>query len=134
MENWDSLLGTQAGIAVLATWAINRLKRSKYFPWLSEHSDAANKWVGITIAALASAGLTMTGDASTGWQITVPPLDQLASAVIKMAAGIGLQQGAYRITTLPTTSTPPDVLVVKTGPPPAKTTVETFPSPELKEQ
>jgi len=134
LENWDSLLGTQAGIAVLATWAINRLKRSKYFPWLSEHSDAANKWVGITIAALASAGLTMTGDASTGWQITVPPLDQLAGAVIKMAAGIGLQQGAYRITTLPTTSTTPDVMVVKTGVPPARTTVETFPSPELKEQ
>jgi len=129
LENWDSLLGTQAGIAVLATWAINRLKRSKYFPWLSEHSDAANKWVGITIAALASAGLTMTGDASTGWQITVPPLDQLASAVIKMAAGIGLQQGAYRITTLPTTSTP-DVTVVRTGVPPAKTTVETFHSPD----
>ncbi len=134
MENWDSLLGTQAGIAVLATWAINRLKRSKYFPWLSEHSDAANKWVGITIAALASAGLTMSGDASTGWQITVPPLDQLAGAVIKMAAGIGLQQGAYRITTLPTTSTTPDVVVVKTGVPPARTTVETFPSPEIKEQ
>jgi len=131
MENWDSLLGTQAGVAVLTTWVINRLKRSRYFPWLDEHSDAANKWIGISIAAFVSAGLTMTGDASTGWQITVPPLDQLASAVIKMSAGIGLQQGAYRITTLPTTSTPPDVTVVKVGIPPAKTTVETFPSPEI---
>ncbi len=133
MENWDSLLGTQAGVAVLTTWVINRLKRSRYFPWLDEHSDAANKWIGISIAAFVSAGLTMTGDASTGWQITVPPLDQLASAVIKMSAGIGLQQGAYRITTLPTTSTPPDVMVVKTGIPPEKTTVETFPSPDNQE-
>jgi hypothetical protein len=134
MENWDSLVGTQMGIAVIITWAVNALKRSKYVPWLNEHSDVANKWIGIGVAAIASYGLTMSGDMSSGWQITIPPFDQLVNATIKMASGIGLQQGAYRITTLPTTSTPPDVMVVKTGIPPAKTTVETFPSPDLTDK
>lgn len=119
MENWDSLVGTQMGIAVMITWAVNAAKRSKWIPWLNENSDMANKWIGIAVAAIASYGLTMSGDPTTGWQITIPPLDQLVNATIKMASGIGLQQGAYRITTLPTTVTPPDVLVVKTGPPPA---------------
>lgn len=132
MENWDSLLATQVGFATGITWVITALKKSKYVPFITEHSQELNKWLGIGAAAILSYGITMQGDATSGWQISIPPLDQLLSATIKMSAGIGLQQIGYKFTIMPTNFTSPDIAVVKTEGHPPKTTVEVYSTPEGK--
>jgi len=136
MDNlWGSLAGTQLGAAVIITWVINRLKKSNRCTWVGTHTEQANRIAGMVAALACSLGLVFnsTGNAEVGWQIgiTVPPLGQLIKTVFDVAGGVGMQYGTYRLTTLPTYSTPPDVMIVdKTRPgAPPKTTVDVFPSP-----
>lgn len=130
MENWDSLLGNQIGIAVLTTGAINWLKKTPFCPFLSRNTENLNRWIGAGVAFLGTVGLTIqtAGSAATGWDIGihVPSLGALVTSVIQMSSGVGLQQASYKLGQL---VIDPSTLVVNTSiTTPAKTTVEQFPS------
>lgn len=77
--------------SALAVWFIQKLKTSKYFPWLTAETARASRAASILIAALASAGLGMAWTSSTHTLV----ISNLTWQVV----GLGLWHFAQHFTT-----------------------------------
>ena len=93
-------LSYQAGLAMAAVYLIQWLKGANWFPWLTRHTDLANKVVSFVLALFTAAGIEWhtTGTAMTGGSITItyPALSVVFTGVIRFITQIGLQEGFYR--------------------------------------
>lgn len=54
--NTDALT-TQIAISSIIIWLMNKLKKSRFFPFMTEFTERTNKWVGVIIAGLVSLGI-----------------------------------------------------------------------------
>jgi hypothetical protein len=95
-------LGTQATVAVLVSFAIQRLKASKYFPWLSGETEKLNRFVSIAIAALSGFGIFIVWDHQG-----ILTISGLTAANLFHAATHGIQQWAFQQTAYRTVIAPP---------------------------
>ena len=59
----DSLY-TQLTLSAIATWALQRVKDSPSFPWISAHTKSLNRVVAVVLSGLTSLGVTFTGTGS----------------------------------------------------------------------
>lgn len=79
---------------------IEMLKRAGWFPWLSQHSDTANRIVSWILALVSSAGLKFasSGSIGEGGTITIafPAVGEIVDGVLHFAGQGGLQEGLYR--------------------------------------
>lgn len=64
----DTNFSSQLVLAFLTTKIIEMIKRTSKVPWVTEQTDALNKWLGAFLAALSAAGIAVatTFDPSTG--------------------------------------------------------------------
>jgi hypothetical protein len=62
----DTALTEQITLAVIATYALQIIKKSKWFPWLTVESQKLNYIVGVVVAFGASVGVVATFDHTAG--------------------------------------------------------------------
>ena len=95
----DTPLPHQIGLSVAIVYAIQFLKRSQRFPWLSTNSDQVNRWVNFIAALAAGAGVhaSIHMDGSTGVLSIVFPkeLKELFHLALYVLAQWGIQMAYY---------------------------------------
>lgn len=91
----------QLSYAIIISYSIEKLKQWNWFPYLSHHSETANKAVAYVLAVFTGIGVhySATGDISTGGTITftIPALNVILENILHVATQIGLQNGCYRV-------------------------------------
>ena len=94
MEGPDEILAhlTLGGVVV---YGIEWLKGSGKFPWITASTKTLNRIVSLIAAAVVALGVGVTGDASHGWAISVPPLAALLAGVWETIKQLVLQQVLY---------------------------------------
>ena len=75
----DAMSHITAGAAVV--YALQWLKKAGWCSWVTEHTTGLNRAISALAAALIAFGISATGDANSGWTITIPPLQVLALGV-----------------------------------------------------
>ena len=98
----DQFIVNQITLAGIAVWVIQRLKASKWAPWLSDITDNANRIVAVVIASLSAAGIIVTYEWSgaTGQfslDITGLTATNVMEFLWKVVQSIVLQEGFYRV-------------------------------------
>lgn len=96
-----SAVAHQAGLVAITVWLIEFLKRWKAFRWINANTGSVTRVLS-TLCALASAlavQISVTGDASTGWQGTfaIPSVHILWDSFIRFAGQKMGQEGLYRL-------------------------------------
>lgn len=91
-------LADQAGIGVLAVYALQLLKGSKYFPWINANSAKVNRILSAAIAVATSVGITVAGNHNVGWTITIPDIHTLFVTFSRAATQYAGQQMLYHTT------------------------------------
>lgn len=92
-------LSTQLTLSAIASWGIERLKLSPWFPIISQKTDTFNRIVGVLSSGLTSLGVTFTNNAT--WQsggtfvITVPDGNAILIAGWHWLQAFVLQQIVY---------------------------------------
>lgn len=96
----DSIVADQLGSAYVITYAIEWLKRANWFPWLAQHTCAANRTISVIFALLVSVGFTFKaeGTMQTGGTITIgyPSMGVLISAALHFALQLGFHETLYQ--------------------------------------
>lgn len=99
-------LAHQIGFSFITAYALEWLKRSKWFPWITVDSTTLNRYIGMLSAAATSIGLTFAADGTwaAGGVITihVPPASVLLEALARFAGQAGLQHAIYEKLIRPT--------------------------------
>ena len=94
----DSLY-TQLTLSAIATWALERVKDSPYFPWISQHTKALNRVLAVLLSGLTSLGVTFTGTGD--WQaggtfiVTIPAASLILLGLWHWLQSFVLQQMVY---------------------------------------
>ena len=103
----SSELGAQATIAILVSFGLQWLKKSRFFPWLTIETQAVNRWVSIVIAFGAGIGIYATWNQGT---LTVTGLtpDNIYHALVR-----GVEQWAFQTTAYRSLIAPPQPGVVQ---------------------
>jgi len=98
----DSALTGQLVLAAVSSWAIQKIKSSKWFPWITMESQKLNRWVGGLVAFAASAGIVVSFD-TTGGVLTISGLTLVALRHFAWRFGSQwvLQQVSYRLLVAP---------------------------------
>lgn len=91
----SSQLSTQATIAVAASFALQWLKKSPWFPWLTVETQALNRWVAMVIAAATGFGIYVTWSSGT-LNITGLTVANLWHAATRCVEQWTFQHAAYR--------------------------------------
>lgn len=86
---------THLTTGAVVVYAIQWLKQIPWFRWLSDDTGAVNRTVSALAAATIAFGITATGDASTGWVITIPSLPALAGGGWEFVKQFMVQQVLY---------------------------------------
>lgn len=95
MNDADVLTHLTTGAGVV--YAIETLKRWGAFRWLTVDSDRLNRLVAVLAAGLVAMGISVTGDAETGWTIHVPMLSVLLAGAWEWAKQAMVQQLLYDV-------------------------------------
>jgi hypothetical protein len=89
----------QGGVGVIFVYLLEWLKKSNWFPWVSQNSGTLNRWIGLAIAFGTSVGVKAVaeGTSQTGWHIalTIPPLAVMVDTLVHAATQFGEQQVLY---------------------------------------
>jgi hypothetical protein len=90
MEQVDLLV-----IAGICAWAVERMRRSSWFPWVNEHT---HRYVAALVAAGAAIGVHVTFDQAAG-QLTITGLHlaQVPHALQELVRTWALQHGADHV-------------------------------------
>jgi hypothetical protein len=91
----SSTLSSQATVAVVVSFAIQWLKKSPWFPWLTVETQKLNRWVAVVVAAATGFGIyaTWTNGALTITGLTPANLWHAATHVVEQWT---FQHAAYR--------------------------------------
>jgi prenyltransferase beta subunit len=102
----DTEFSYQAGLAASAVYLIQWLKGANWFPWLSEHTELANRVVASVLAVMSALGIqwTVEGNMNTGGTLTVtlPAISAIINAAIHIVTQLALQQSFYKVSKLDT--------------------------------
>lgn len=97
-----NILASQATIAALTTYAIQWVKRSPYFPWLTTETQSINRWISGLVAVCSGLGIFLTWDHSAGiLTITGLTLTNLLHAGSKVVEQWVIQHAAYKTLVAP---------------------------------
>jgi hypothetical protein len=98
----DTTLSVQFTIALISTYALQWLKETKFFPWLTTETQALNRAVSLVIAFLASAGILVGFDHTAG-VLTISGLTaaNLLHAASRFVQQWAMQQAAYKGLVMP---------------------------------
>lgn len=66
MDGSADLVTTQVTISAVVVFLLERLKRARWFPWLSAEKEKVTQWVAAALAALAALGIHTEFDATKG--------------------------------------------------------------------
>ena len=93
----DTALGDQFALALISTYALQWLKQSKFFPWLTVETQTLNRLVGAAIAFLSSVVILVSFDHVAG-VLTVSGLTvaNLLHAGARFLQQWAFQQAAYK--------------------------------------
>lgn len=98
----DTALTEQVTLAVITTYAIQLVKKSKWFPWLTVETQKANRIVGVIVAFGASIGVVATFDHTAGvLTITGLTLAGLGHGLARFVQQWVFQQVAYKTVVAP---------------------------------
>lgn len=90
----------QMGAGAIFVFALQKLKKAQWFPYLTEHSDQINRTVSILFSAATAIGIEIvhTGNLMNGGQlvITYPSLASMMDVIIHFAAQFVIQEGVYK--------------------------------------
>jgi len=93
----ETALSAQITVAVVSTYALQLLKQSRFFPWLTVESQTLNRIAGSVIAFLTSVGILVTFNHAAGILtisgLTVANLLHAGSHFVEQWA---MQQVAYK--------------------------------------
>jgi hypothetical protein len=88
-------LSTQATIAVFVSFAIQWLKKSSWFPFLTVETEKFNRWVSVIVAALSGFGIYATWASGT-LSVTGVTAANVLHALTHGVQQFALQHAAYR--------------------------------------
>lgn len=94
MEGAPELV-THLTSGAMVVYLIEALKRWGAFRWLNVDTTTLNRALSAGAALLVSLGISITGDADTGWTIHVPMLSVLTAAAWEWAKQFIVQQVIY---------------------------------------
>jgi hypothetical protein len=96
----ETPLPHQIGLSVAIVYAIEFLKRSRWFPWLTISTDGINQWVNFFAAFAAGFGIhaTLHMDGASGTLIVAFPtqLAEVAHLATFVLTQWGIQMAYYR--------------------------------------
>jgi len=94
---WIAWLGANGGLAVAGPVAIELLKRSDRFPWLTEHSDVAARAWSMAFAIASTVGIGYAYDQQAGvLTVTGVSPQGIAAFLLEAATRFGGQEAVYR--------------------------------------
>ena len=93
----DHGLESHVLLGAAIVYALERLKASPRFRWLTIDSARANRIASAVLAAGVAWGFTLTGDASIGWTLHIPPPEVLGAGVIEWGKQFLAQQLIYDV-------------------------------------
>jgi hypothetical protein len=96
----DPALSAQITVAVVSTYALQLLKQSKFFPWLTVETQTLNRVAGSLIALLTSVGILVTFSAGTLMITGLTPINLLHAAAHFVQQWV-MQQVAYKTVVSP---------------------------------
>jgi len=102
-----SELGAQASIAILVSFGLQALKKSKAFPWITTETQTVNRWVSIAAAFCTGVGIFASWDHGT---LTV---SGLTGANLIHALTRGVEQWAFQTTAYRAVIAPPQPGIVQ---------------------
>jgi len=102
-----SELGAQASAAILISFILQWIKKSKYFPWITVETQTINRWVSIVIAFCAGIGIYAT------WHEGTLTITGLTAENMFHALTRGVEQWAFQKTTYRGLIAPPQPGVVQ---------------------
>jgi len=97
----SSELGAQATTAILVSFVMQWLKKSRFFPWLTVETETLNYWVSAIIAFLTGVGIFVT------WSQGTLTISGLTSVNIYHALVRGVEQWAFQTTAYRALIAPP---------------------------
>ena len=86
---------THLTTGAVVVYAIQWLKHLSWFKWLSDDTGTVNRIVSAIAAAGIAFGISVTGDAATGWNVGIPPLVTLAASGYEFVKQFAVQQVLY---------------------------------------
>jgi hypothetical protein len=95
-------LATQASVAVLVSYALQWIKQSKWFPFITTETQTLNRWISAVVAFASGLGIFFTWNHTAG-TLTIAGL----TAANLLHAGTGMiqqwlfQHAAYRTLVAP---------------------------------
>ena len=87
---------THASSGAAVVWAIEKLKQWTGFSLLNADTKRLNVAVSALAAAAIAFGITVSGDATSGWTIGIPPMAALLTAALDWLHQIAAQELIYR--------------------------------------
>lgn len=88
----DTAISNQIPLALVSTWAIQWIKKSNWFPWLTVETQKLNYVVGGVVAFLSTVGILCNFDHAAG----VLTITGLTAANLTHVAARFFQQWAYQ--------------------------------------
>ena len=87
---------THLTTGAVVVYTIEWLKRWPAFRWLTADSGMVNRVVSAVAAAMIAFGISVTGDAASGWSIGIPPVATLAASGWEFVKQFMVQQVLYQ--------------------------------------
>lgn len=86
---------------MIFVWAIQALKKSKYFTWITVETQTVNKLASVVTASLGAAGISLVyqhpGPGVFNFAITGLTLGALGHWAWHVAANYAIQKGEYKV-------------------------------------
>ena len=95
MNPMETDLSAHLTTGAVVVYAIEYMKSSKLFPWLTVESTTACRVISAVAAAAMAFGIQASGDSAAGWTITIPPLEILLAGIWHWSEQFVVQQLAY---------------------------------------
>ena len=93
----ENELLTHGSAAVAVVYVLEVLKRLARLPFITQHTKVVNRWASLAAAFVVSVGITVTGDAATGWTVVIPPAATLLALGVDWFHQIATQQFVYKV-------------------------------------
>lgn len=98
----DIALSEQIPLAVISTYALQWLKQTRFFPWLTVESQTFNRIAGVVIAFFGSVGVLTSFDHTAGvLTISGLTLANLTHASARFIQQWAMQQASYKMIVAP---------------------------------
>lgn len=94
----SGLISSQLAFGYISSFALQWLKKQKWFPWVNMDSSQVNRFAAALTAFVVSAGVSWHFDSSAGTLVIAGlTLSNVWSAFIAWVQQFAFQQGAYKM-------------------------------------